>query len=163
MALDGKTIQELQDALLSAFSADELTRVVRINLDENLDAIAGDDNLSQIVFELITWADRRGRLDELIRGASNVNPRNRELRAWIETHYAQYILGDRPPAEEPDAGAISHDPNRKLKVFLCHASEDKETVRKLYHQLKADGVEPWLDEVSILPGQEWQREIPPSA
>jgi len=29
----------LQNALISAFSADELTRLVRIHLDENLDAI----------------------------------------------------------------------------------------------------------------------------
>jgi len=52
------------------------------------------------------------------------------------------------------------DPNRKLKVFLCHASEDKKIVLELYHQLKEDGVDPWLDEVDMLPGQEWQHEIP---
>ena len=46
-----------------------------------------------------------------------------------------------------------------LKVFLCHAAEDKEKVRELYGKLRADGVEPWLDEESLLPGQKWEEKI----
>src|SRR6266478_4702264 len=45
------------------------------------------------------------------------------------------------------------------RIFLCHASEDKAQVREVYHQLKALGFEPWLDEVDILPGQDWEYEI----
>lgn len=48
---------------------------------------------------------------------------------------------------------------RKLKVFLCHSSGDKPAVRELYRRLRADGVEPWLDEEDLLPGQEWEPEI----
>lgn len=44
-------------------------------------------------------------------------------------------------------------------VFLCHSSEDKEEVRRLYHRLRADGIDPWFDEENILPGQDWEREI----
>ncbi|MCC5645668.1 TIR domain-containing protein [Nostoc sp. CHAB 5824] len=46
-----------------------------------------------------------------------------------------------------------------LKVFLCHGSEDKPAVRKLYYQLLATGIEPWLDEENLLPGQDWKYEI----
>ena len=46
-----------------------------------------------------------------------------------------------------------------LKIFLCHATEDKPKVRDLYDKLKADGFEPWLDEVDLLPGQDWKLEI----
>jgi len=49
---------------------------------------------------------------------------------------------------------------RPLKVFLCHASADKPAVRKLYRYLKQRGVSPWLDELDLLPGQDWQVEIP---
>ncbi|MGE0683266.1 MAG: SUMF1/EgtB/PvdO family nonheme iron enzyme [Candidatus Binatia bacterium] len=49
---------------------------------------------------------------------------------------------------------------RKLKVFLCHSSGDKPTVRDLYQRLLADGFEPWLDEEDLLPGQHWELEIP---
>ncbi|HTP09936.1 MAG TPA: SUMF1/EgtB/PvdO family nonheme iron enzyme, partial [Anaerolineae bacterium] len=45
-------------------------------------------------------------------------------------------------------------------VFLCHSSSDKPAVRELYQRLRADGFEPWLDEEDLLPGQDWQREIP---
>ena len=45
------------------------------------------------------------------------------------------------------------------RVFLCHSWGDKERVRELYHQLKADGLEPWLDEEDLLPGQLWEPEI----
>src|SRR5215510_10359255 len=45
------------------------------------------------------------------------------------------------------------------RIFLCHASEDKAQVREVYQQLKALGFAPWLDEVDILPGQDWDYEI----
>lgn len=36
---------------------------------------------------------------------------------------------------------------RKLRVFLCHASQDKPVVRELYQRLLAEGwIDPWLDE-----------------
>lgn len=46
-----------------------------------------------------------------------------------------------------------------LQVFLCHSSDDKPAVRDLYQKLKADGFKPWLDEVDILPGRQWDPEI----
>jgi formylglycine-generating enzyme required for sulfatase activity len=50
--------------------------------------------------------------------------------------------------------------NRKLKVFLCHASEDKPAVRELYKRLNAEAwIDSWLDEESLLPGQDWDLEI----
>ena len=45
------------------------------------------------------------------------------------------------------------------QIFLCHAREDKAHVREVYHQLKALGFAPWLDEVNIVPGQDWDYEI----
>ena len=50
--------------------------------------------------------------------------------------------------------------NQKLKVFLCHASQDKPEVRNLYHKLLAETwIDPWLDEEKLLPGQDWNLEI----
>jgi formylglycine-generating enzyme required for sulfatase activity len=49
---------------------------------------------------------------------------------------------------------------RKLRVFLCHASQDKPAVRELYERLVAEPwIEPWLDEESLLPGQDFDLEI----
>lgn len=49
---------------------------------------------------------------------------------------------------------------RRLRVFLCHASQDKPVVRELYQRLLAEGwIDPWLDEEKLLPGQDWDFEI----
>jgi putative nucleotidyltransferase with HDIG domain len=52
---------------------------------------------------------------------------------------------------------VPDDP--RLRVFLCHASEDKEKVRELYETLSSLGVDPWLDEKKLLPGQFWRSEL----
>lgn len=48
---------------------------------------------------------------------------------------------------------------RHLRVFLCHSSHDKPTVRTLYNRLKACNVDPWFDEEILLPGQDFHLEI----
>jgi formylglycine-generating enzyme required for sulfatase activity len=49
---------------------------------------------------------------------------------------------------------------RKLRVFLCHASQDKPIVRELYQRLLSESwIDPWLDAKKLLPGQNWQEEI----
>jgi DNA-binding SARP family transcriptional activator len=67
---------------------------------------------------------------------------------------------------EPDAATVAvyerlrpASQPRKLRIFLCHASEDKPDVRALYGKLSADGMDVWLDEINILPGQDWDHEI----
>ena len=49
---------------------------------------------------------------------------------------------------------------RPLKVFLCHASGDKPAVRQLYKRLVVEGIDAWLDQEKLLPGQDWRLEIP---
>ena len=52
-----------------------------------------------------------------------------------------------------------HPFGRKLRVFLCHSSQDttgvalrKPIVRELYQRLNAEGwIDPWLDEEKLLP------------
>ena len=48
---------------------------------------------------------------------------------------------------------------RTFSVFLCHASEDKPQVRQLYQRLANEGMDVWLDEAKLLPGQNWEWEI----
>lgn len=55
---------------------------------------------------------------------------------------------------------MTNDEKRTLKVFLCHASGDKPQVRSLYKRLIAEGVDAWLDQEKLLPGQDWRVEIP---
>jgi formylglycine-generating enzyme required for sulfatase activity len=52
------------------------------------------------------------------------------------------------------------DKPQSLRVFLCHSAGDKPAVRELYQRLCAEGIDAWLDEEKLLPGQDWQHEIP---
>jgi hypothetical protein len=59
------------------------------------------------------------------------------------------------PSHETDTNKSS----RRLRVFLCHSSGDKPHVRNLYSRLIAEGIDAWLDEESLLAGQDWELEI----
>jgi hypothetical protein len=52
-----------------------------------------------------------------------------------------------------------HKSQRAIRLFLCHSSADKPSVRQLYSRLFEDGFAAWLDERDLLPGQDWQLEI----
>jgi hypothetical protein len=57
--------------------------------------------------------------------------------------------------EQPSSGAAQSP----LRVFLCHAAEDKPAVRILRTRLLEDGHAPWLDEEDIVPGEDWESAI----
>ena len=44
-------------------------------------------------------------------------------------------------------------------VFLCHNSQDKPIVRRLGELLQANGIESWIDEVSLEAGCRWTQEL----
>ena len=67
MSLTGGQFKQLHDALLDAFDRSTLDQMVRFELNENLGAIAGGGNLSDIAFNLIQWAERRGRTQDRLR------------------------------------------------------------------------------------------------
>ncbi len=50
--------------------------------------------------------------------------------------------------------------SRRLRIFLCHASEDKPIVRTLYKKLQTYNVELWFDEQDLIPGERWEQVIP---
>jgi hypothetical protein len=47
----------------------------------------------------------------------------------------------------------------KSYAFLCHASEDKNEVKKISDRLNEVGIETWLDKKDILPGMDWDLKI----
>jgi hypothetical protein len=51
------------------------------------------------------------------------------------------------------------NPARKLKVFLCHAAEDKQKVRMYHTWLTEAGFDVWMDEENLEAGQDWDYEI----
>ena len=45
------------------------------------------------------------------------------------------------------------------KIFLCHAKEDAQPVKRVHTHLTRCGFHPWLDEFNLRPGQRWELEI----
>lgn len=87
MKLSGSEIKKLVNAILSAYTTkNDLAMMVQFELEENLDAIAGGENLNDIVFNLLTrWAIPRGKIYRLILAAYETNPHNPELQEFYES------------------------------------------------------------------------------
>jgi hypothetical protein len=89
-----------------------------------------------------------------------------EMR-WLPSQSSEQALEPSIPPVSPPSGpwaqgtwAARPETKARLKVFLCHSSGDKKAVRSLYRRLRADDFQPWLDEEDLLPGQDWEIEIP---
>jgi len=60
----------------------------------------------------------------------------------------------------PDARqGLRFEPQTLPRVFLGHVREDAPFAARLYSELQAAGVSPWMDVRNLLPGQNWPRAI----
>jgi len=48
----------------------------------------------------------------------------------------------------------------KIDIFVSYASEDYHTAKRLYDDLKREGITAWLDREDLLAGQNWRETIP---
>src|SRR5437763_16572805 len=85
LKLDGRRRQRLHAALLSAFpQPGDLAQMVSFQLNESLNTISLAPALSDIVFDLIRWAEARGMVERLVIAARSRNPGNEDLRIVAE-------------------------------------------------------------------------------
>lgn len=83
--LTGEQYKQLQSALVSAFpNLDALRQMVRLQLDKNLDALAGGDTLNQVVFRLIDAAEAGGWTKILVEKAYQYNSGNADLHRFAQ-------------------------------------------------------------------------------
>src|SRR5262249_36182869 len=69
---------------VSAFNSNSLQQLVRLHLNKNLEAIAGNGTFSDVVFSLLTWAEREGFTVDLLRAMKEERPRNKQVQAITE-------------------------------------------------------------------------------
>ena len=69
--------------------------------------------------------------------------------------YSVSPTGEEAVSEDARQYLVEHS----LRIFLCHASEDKPAIRALYARLKEFGFRPWLDEIDLAPGVQWEPAI----
>jgi hypothetical protein len=81
------------------------------------------------------------------------------------TRYAPVPSGDASTAgpQESERAESTAQPAvtepSKQQVFLCYNSGDRQEVRRLDEQLRANGVGTWFDERDLRPGTPWIREL----
>ena len=65
---------------------------------------------------------------------------------------------------EPEEGKSNSDNSfeyekKRPRVFICHVSEDKDIALNLHKQLKAAGLNPWIDKDNLRGGDQWDDRI----
>ncbi len=149
--LDGRQLKLINDALVSSYDHEALDRDLLFELDKRLDEISAPDSLPNVVFRVLRAAQSQGWLLELLRMLQNSRyPEVREAATRMLTEVGS-----------PQRGGVRGESpvlSRRV-VFLCHSSSDKPSVRELRAKLISDGMQPWLDEEDILPGENWEEAI----
>lgn len=54
--------------------------------------------------------------------------------------------------------AVPQDQQRRLKVFISYATENRPIAETIFERLRSEGFDPWYDQL-LLPGQRWEAEI----
>lgn len=123
--LDGGIVQELNQALVCAFTRDELRKMVRYKLGRVLSAIIDDSgDMDTVVFNLIEWAERHGYISDLVLGAAQHNPTNPVLTKFVERHHELLSAnndGERTTVVIVVKGNLSRSDPDSQRAFYEHA------------------------------------------
>ena len=132
--LTGAQHERLRDAFLKAFNYDELEQMVRTKLDKNLEAIILGRNLEYVVYYLIGWADRVGRIEDLLEGALEVRAGNDHFRTTVGAICGELSASGPAPAVAPEVPEPAARPN----VAPAVQDEDASGGRPIYVDRKED-------------------------
>ena len=95
--LEGTAIEKLIKLISDAFSIDDLAKLVRIDLNSDLEDFTSKElNKPTIIFNVITALERKGDLSIFLQAVVNNKPQQSELRAYIERYCL--IIDNFPPA-----------------------------------------------------------------
>lgn len=84
MGLRDPERQRLADALLEAYpSRAALAQMVKYQFSADLEAIAGYGSPRETVFKLVIWAEKVGRIAELIRASQQWNPQSSAMKEFV--------------------------------------------------------------------------------
>jgi hypothetical protein len=171
MSMTPAELEALKAALLSAFpSPGDLQQVVAFKLGENLSVISGGDNYSEVVFNLIQWAQSHAKIESLIAGARQVNPSSKGLEMFEEqykAHRETMNYGGRDELRKIDPASFSSPSSSRSKsprttAFISYSSRDKKYLEELHthlaHYIRKDAINVW-DDTKILPGTRRREKI----
>ena len=150
--------------MLQSATSNEL-RDFCFRLDVTYESVVGPNDVVQTAIQkTINYFEARGRLPELLEqgkrefpnvdwqqvynaGAGSLPAQGRDIAASDVATISEAVFVTRARTPGP------------LRIFLCHAREDKAAVHELHQKLKAAGFDPWLDAERLRKGQRWRAEI----
>lgn len=92
--LDGSQVEELREALSSAFTEDNLKQMLRLRLNWRWDEIKKGETYEDRLFNLIELAESEGRAEQLIISAARQQYNNPKLQKFVETYAGNLIEFD---------------------------------------------------------------------
>ena len=139
--LSGKQIEDLVDALIHAYPSEaDLAMMVRIELNKTLATVAAGSNLRVLIFNLITWAERSGRVNELVAGAVRRTPGNSMMQEYVRRWPAAAAPIPIPVSSYAPSGSAAID------IFLCYSRQNLAAMREVEAVLRGAGFSVWTDE-----------------
>ena len=157
MSLNGPQLKQLQDALLDAYTAGGLRQMLRVQMDVDLPRVAGGDNLTEITFSLIQWAERTGQIMRLIEAAYAGNQENQALTALAAA--AQSWFGSPDQLSRPLDDMAPAMPRSTGQIFLNYSRQDSQQMHVVYRALIDAGLSVWTDEGLAVGTQDWENAI----
>jgi len=112
--LSGREARQLQQTLLNAYDPNSLAQMVRFELDEYFEQIVGEGNFADKIFSLITWAERQGRLRDLLEAAVASNAQHPQLNELVNS----LLRKQTAPAAAPTPA--SQLPQTPFDMEWCH-------------------------------------------
>ena len=182
-----ETLRRLVELLTSAFDRGELTQVLQFELGETLaTVVATDGSFAELVFDLVQWAGRHGRLEPLAEALARARPGRadlqevvRSLRGELNGPLPGSSTGPQatpsrstPVASTPRAtgnpaprlpsnleSAAEAPAPRTHQVFLSYNSAHRADVVRVAEWLESRGITTWFDKWDLLPGDLAQVEM----
>jgi hypothetical protein len=115
MKLSGKDLEKLVGVMLSAYpDKNNLEQLVRFNLDQSLDEIVKEQTTKDMIFQLISWVQARGKLIDLLNAIAEDRPNHVELQNTIKNLQKKYSQ------LSPDQDDQSSPKKNKLSLFIWY-------------------------------------------
>jgi formylglycine-generating enzyme required for sulfatase activity len=134
MSVPGHLLNRIYEALKAAFNRAEVQRMVRTCMDQRFSAYASDGGYDDQLWSFVEWADRTGRIPDLVKCAHEFNPHNSGLAAL----YSELSTCPVPPP--PNAKL---QPGSSYDVFIAYSEGDKEALLRLTRALLVADIVPW--------------------
>lgn len=162
MQLTGAHIAQIRDALLAAFNKHTLAEMVRVELDVVLSHVADGENLRIVAFNLVSWAEQQGRIEELIQAACRANGGNPQLQQLLRNSRSWPTAkapGGQAGTPAAQAGQADAPAPASIDIFLSYSRQDADAMQAVQEILRAAELVVWTDE-GLKPGtQSWTAAI----